>query len=144
LGPPVFKDRRLGLRVPIAFAWALWDALSTVGGFNTTLEKYVMGNQVLNDLRDAVPYLSTAKAKDLFQALFWGPLVASRVPDIPGPLPQWNDLIRPAYGPTTFSFMQIIETDYWGNLNNADQKAIKDLFGNADNPLSYYLWFGFP
>jgi hypothetical protein len=144
LGPPTFNDQRLGLRVPIAFAWALWDALSTVGGFDTSLESFVTGNQALNDLRDAVPYLSSARAKELFQALFWGPLVASRTPDIPGVDPQWNGLVRSAYAPTTFSFMQRIETDFWGGLDKNDQKSLEKLFGDGDDPLSYYLWFSFP
>ncbi len=143
-GPPVLNDQRLGLRVPLAFAWALWTALREVGGFNTTLQSTVTGGDVVNDLKDKVAYLSAAKARAIFQALVWGPLVARRTPDIVGSPPQWNDLTAPAFGPTTFSWMQAIETQFWTTLSAADRTALKDLFGAADSPVSFYLWFSFP
>ena len=143
-GPPVLNDQRLGLRVPLAFAWALWTALKEVGGFNTTLESTVTGGDVVNDLKDKVAYLSDAKAKAIFQALVWGPLVARRTPDIVGSPSQWNDLTTPAFGPTTFSWMQAIETQFWNTLSATDRTALKDLFGAADSPVSFYLWFSFP
>jgi hypothetical protein len=147
MGLPPLTDRRLGLRVPIAFTWAMWSALKNVGGFSQTLLNHVTGDQALNDLSDAVSYLQPAqlaKAKAIFQALFWGPIVALRTPDIPSIPPQWNDLTQPAFGPTTFGFMQAIQTKFWNRLNAAEKTAIKDLFGDADNPESFYLWFSFP
>jgi hypothetical protein len=147
LGPPAVNDQRLGLRVPIAFTWALWTAFKNVGGFSETLQSHVTGDQVLNDLMDKVGYLKPANiaiAQRIFRALFWGPLIALRTPDMTTTPPQWNDLIRPTFGPTTFRFLQTIETQFWNELNAAEKTAIKDLFGSANNPESFYLWFSFP
>jgi hypothetical protein len=143
VGAPPLNDQRLGLRVPLAFTFGLWTALRQVGRFNETLEARVTGAH-LNDLKDAVAYLSSAKAKRVFQALVWGPLVASRTPDVPGSPPQWHDLTVDAFGPTTFSFMHAIQTKFWTTPAGADRTAVKKLLGKADSPLSFYVWFSFP
>jgi hypothetical protein len=143
-GAPI-SDRRLGLRVPIAFTWALWTALEQVGAFDRTLDAYVTGSDPVNELNTVVPYLRSAGSRQVFQSLFWGPLIASRTPDIAGVPGQWNDLTTPAPAPTTFSFITALQNNYWGaGLGAADRTKIRDLFGDADNPASYYVWFTFP
>jgi hypothetical protein len=144
-GLPAMNDRRIGLRVPIAFTWALWTALEQVAAFDRTLEAYVTGSDPVNDLSTEVPYLLSNGSRQVFQSLFWGPLVSSRTADIAGTPKQWNDLTAAAPAPTTFSFITNLENNYWfRGLGATDRSKIRDLFGAADSPESYYLWFTFP
>jgi hypothetical protein len=140
-GGAQIQDERLGLRVPIAFTWALWTALEKVGAFDRTLTPFVTGVDPVNELDSVVPYLLSPASRQVFQSLFWGPLIASRTPDIAGPPGQWNDLTGPAPAPTTFSFITALQHNYWAGFAAADQTKIRDLFGKADNPESYYIWF---
>jgi hypothetical protein len=143
-GAPAHDDR-LGLRVPIAFTWALWTALEQVGAFGQTLLPSVTGVDPINELQSDVPYLRSAGSRQVFQSLFWGPLIASRTPDIAGAPSQWNDLTTLAPAPTTFSFITALQNNFWNvGLGAGDRTKIRDLFGRANNPESYYLWFTFP
>ena len=144
VGAPV-SDRRLGLRVPIAFTWALWTALQQVGAFDRTLETSVTGTDPINELDTVVPYLRSAGSRQVFQSLFWGPLVATRTPDIAGVPPRWNDFTNAAPAPTTLSFIGALQNNFWATgLGVADRAKVKALFGDADNPESYYLSFTLP
>jgi hypothetical protein len=162
-------DKRLGLRVPEAFTWALWTLLKKLGGFRSmaALCAATRGIPTAHDLRDDVPYLKTAADALLFQRVVWEPLMTLRAPDFPGPpLPRKWDDIDPAQlgapngdhatsplmlvnGPTTLRLIEIFKDSFYPLLPAADRAVVRNLYGDVPDPagaqptdqIAYYLWF---
>lgn len=159
-------DRRLGLRVPDAFAWGLWTALKKLGTFEClkTLCAGTRGIPTGNDMSNEVPYLTSAADRTLFQRLVWSPILALRTPNVPGPPELWNDIdpnvAGPANGdaaraliqvpgPTTLRWIEIFKDTGYQAMSAADQAVIRNLFGATPDPagaqatdqIPYFLWF---
>ena len=150
-GPSFFDEGIYTLegRWIVSTSISLWEAFKLEAGAAANVKTVLSeaGSLLVsgNDLADTLPYLRDPQAQAAFQNLIWGPLIASATPpnaDIPNSVPEWPGLLTPVNVPTTFSFMQIIEDDFWLGLTQKAQ--LKKLFGDADDPISYYLWFGFP